>query len=110
MQRCRGTPSQPADLTISDQSIRQGNRDEYHREDQDGWGPNFDDRQARVAHGSWIRLSDEPEHRQQDGWECQPAEKGQGFAQGELALDLEQFGELNARAMANPLRAITSHA
>src|ERR1700674_5251835 len=102
MQRCRGNPSQPADLTIPDQRVGQGNGDEYEREDQDGWSPNFDDRQPGVANGSWICLSDEPNHRQQDGWECQPAEKGQGFSQGELALDLEQFAELNARPVTNP--------
>src|ERR1700693_2873109 len=110
MQRCRGNPSQPADLTIPDQRVGQRNRDEYEREDQDGWSQTFEDRDPGVASVPWIRLSDDPEHGQQDGWECQPAEKGQGFSQGELALDLEQFGELNARPVADPLRAITSHA
>src|ERR1700693_6360398 len=97
MQRCRGNPSQPADLTISDQGVRQRNRDEYEREDQDGWGPNVDDRQPGAANVSWICLSDEPKHRQENAWECQAAEKGRRFSQGELGLDLEQLGELKPR-------------
>ena len=108
MQRGRGNPSQPADLTISDQSVRQGHRDEYEREHQDGWGPDVDDRKPGAADASWICLSDEPEHRQQDGWECQPAKKGKRLSQGELALEFEQFGELNARPVTNQPRTITS--
>jgi hypothetical protein len=94
MQRCGGNSSQPADLTISDQRGRQGNRNEDEREDQDGWDPKIDDRQAGVTYVSWYGPSDEPEHGQQDYWKSNPGQKANRFAQGELGLDLEQLGEL----------------
>ena len=103
MQRCGGNPSQPADLTISDQRIRQGNRDVDERDDQDSWGPKIDDRQAGVANVSWHLLSDEPEHGQQDRWECNPAQRAIGFSQGELGLDLEQLGESTPRPVTRRL-------
>src|SRR5215831_15114592 len=97
MQWRGGNPSQPADLTISDQGVRQGNRDVYERDDQDGGGPKIDDRQAGVADVPRHLPSDEPEHGQQDCWEYNPAQRAIRFSYGELGLDLEQFAESNAR-------------
>jgi len=89
--------------TLLSQRGRQGNCDVEERENQDGWGPKIDDRQAGVANVSWHLPSNEPEYGQQNYWECNPAQKVIGFSQGEPGLDLEQLGEANPRPVTRRL-------
>ena len=103
MQRRGGNAPQPADLTISDQAVRQGKRDEEEREHQDGGGPQINDRQAAIANVSWHGLSNEPEDGQQDEWEGNPGKQGIWLAQGKLGLNLEQLAESNARPVTRRL-------
>jgi hypothetical protein len=97
MQWCSRNPPQPTDLTVSDQRVRQGSRDPYQADDQEGWDPQIDDRQAGSANITWHGVSDKPEHSQQDCWKSNARQNAVWLSPGEPGLDLEQLGEATAR-------------